>query len=53
LAVNIKLDKLLEDHGYSSEEVLAAEDQSDKKLERKQRQEQNKAKRKNSRKKKR
>jgi low affinity Fe/Cu permease len=43
LAVNIKLDKLLEDHGYESEEVLAAEMQSDKKLELEQKKEQKKA----------
>lgn len=51
LAVHIKLDKLLEDRGYESEEVLAAEDQSDKKLEREQKREQKKAGRKNNRKK--
>lgn len=45
LAVNIKLDKLLEERGYDSEEVLAAEMQSDKKLERQQEGEQQKAKR--------
>lgn len=43
LAVNIKLDKLLEDRGYKSEEVLAAEDKSDKELEQEQKKEQKKA----------
>lgn len=43
LAVNIKLDKLLEDRGIDSEEVLAAEEQSDKELEREQKWEQKKA----------
>lgn len=51
LAVNIKLDKLLEDRGYKSEEVLAAEEQSDKKLEREQKEEQKKANRSKSKKK--
>lgn len=49
LAVNIKLDKLLEDRGIDSEEILAAEDQSDKKLEREQKREQKKAGRKKKR----
>ncbi len=44
LAVNIKLDKLLEDNGHEGEKVLAAESQSDKKLEREQKREQRKAK---------
>ena len=47
LAVNIKLDKLLEERGFDSEEVLAAEMQSDKKLERQQEGEQTKAKQRN------
>ena len=45
LAVNIKLDKLLEDRGFDSERVLAAEMLSDEKLEREQKKEQKKAKR--------
>lgn len=45
LAVNIKLDKLLEDRGFDSEKVLAAEMLSDEKLEREQKKEQKKAKR--------
>lgn len=43
LAVNIKLDKLLEERGFDSEKVLAAEMLSDKKLEREQKREQKKA----------
>jgi low affinity Fe/Cu permease len=43
LAVNIKLDKLLEERGFNSEEVLAAEMFSDRKLEREQREQQKKA----------
>lgn len=46
LAVNIKLDKLLEERGFDSEKVLAAEMLSDKKLEREQKREQQKARRK-------
>lgn len=45
LAVNIKLDKLLEERGFDSEKVLAAEMFSDKKLEREQEREQKKAER--------
>ncbi len=48
LAVNIKLDKLLEERGFDSEKVLAAEMLSDKKLEREQSKEQKKAKQKGS-----
>lgn len=44
LAVNIKLDRLLEDNGHKGEEVLAAESHSDKRLEREQKREQRKAK---------
>ena len=43
LAVNIKLDKLLQDRGFDGEKVLAAEMLSDKKLEREQKKEQKKA----------
>lgn len=49
LAVNIKLDKLLEERGFDSEKVLAAEMLSDKKLEREQEREQQKAKHKTNR----
>mgnify|MGYP003334066353 FL=1 len=50
LAVNIKLDKLLEERGFDSEKVLAAEMLSDKKLEHEQEKEQKKAKQKGSKK---
>ena len=33
MAVNIKLDRLLEEHGIDSEKIIAAEDRSDRKLE--------------------
>ena len=52
LAVNIKLDKLLEERGFDSEKVLAAEMLSDKKLEHEQEKEQKKAKQKGSKKRK-
>ena len=48
LAVNIKLDELLEKHGIDKEEVLAAENLSDKKLENEQRKEQRKARKKSN-----
>jgi len=52
LAVNIKLDKLLEAQGINSESIIAAERESDKKLEREQAREQQRAGRKKSKRKK-